>query len=48
MKHFNEYKHVLINENIKSTVKNLAKIIDYSIFTEKNSINLNKKLKLFK
>ena len=29
MKHYNEYKYVLINENVKKTVKEIKKIIEY-------------------
>ena len=29
MKHFNEYKYVLVNEKVQSTVKEIKKIIEY-------------------
>jgi len=45
MKHFNEYKYILINENIQQTVNNLVKIIDYNLFIEQNKNILDKKLK---
>ncbi len=37
MKHYNEYKYVLINENIKKTVNEIKKIIEYNelIFSQK-------------
>ena len=40
IKHFNEYKYVIINKDINDTVKTLVKIINYSILKEK----LNKKI----
>ncbi len=30
MKHYNEYKYVLINDNVKSTVNDIIKIIEYN------------------
>jgi len=41
MKHFNEYKYVLINENIKKTVNEIKKIIEYNqlIFNQKKILN---------
>lgn len=48
MSHYNEYKYVLINENIKQTVSNLINIINYNVFIEKNNLILKKKLKLTK
>ena len=30
MRHFNEYKHVLINENVHKTVDQIKKIIEYN------------------
>ena len=29
MKHYNEYKYVLINENVQKTVNEIKKIIEY-------------------
>ena len=48
MSHYNEYRYVLINENIKQTVNNLINIINYNIFIEKNNQILKKKLKFTK
>ncbi len=45
MQHYNEYKYVLINENVQQTVKDIVKIIEYNKLIEKNNIILNKKLK---
>ena len=42
MKHYNEYKYVLINENIKTTVKDIIKIIEFNLFIANNNINLKK------
>ena len=39
MKHYNEYKYVLINDNVKNTVEDIIKIIEYN-----NLINKNKRL----
>ena len=38
MKHFNEYKYVLINENIQKTVNDIKKIIEYQelMISQKN------------
>ena len=30
MKHYNEYKYVLINENVMKTVNDIKKIIEYN------------------
>ena len=48
MKHYDEYKYVLINDNIQTTLNNLITIINYNIFIEENNIKLNKKLKFAK
>ena len=48
MSHHNEYKFVLINENINETVKNLIKIIDYHIFVNSNKLKIEKKLNIMK
>ena len=45
MKHYSEYKYVLINNNVKQTVDNLIKIIDYNVLIEKNKTILKKTLK---
>ena len=45
MKHYNEYKYVLINEKVQKTVNEIKKIIEYNqlIMNQKN--NLKKQLK---
>ena len=45
MKHYNEYKYVLINEKVQKTVSEIKKIIEYNqlIMNQKN--NLKKQLK---
>ena len=45
MKHFNEYKYILINENVHKTVKDIIKIIEYNKLIQKNQMLLNKNLK---
>jgi len=45
MKHYNEYKYVLINENIHKTANEIKKIIEFSSFIHLNKIKLDKKLK---
>ena len=45
MKHFKEYKYVLINENIYRTVDQIKKIIEYNSLIESNYNLLNKNLK---
>ena len=45
MKHFREYKYVLINEKVKKTVQDIKKIIEFNEFVEKNSLILKKSLK---
>jgi len=45
IKHYNEYKYILINENVQQTVNNIIKIIDHNFFIDKNKKLLNKKLK---
>ena len=45
MKHFNEYKYVLINENIHSTVSQIKKILEFENFLYNNDKNLKKNLK---
>ena len=45
MKHFNEYKYVLINENVHKTVEDIKNIISYNLLITKHNKLLNKKLK---
>jgi len=45
IKHYNEYKYVLINQNIHNTLKDIIDIIKYHELIEKNDKLLNKKLK---
>ena len=45
IKHFKEYKYILINENVQQTVNNIISIIDHNLLIEKNQKLLNKKLK---
>ena len=44
MKHFNEYKYVLINDNVKKTVEDIIKIIEYNNLISKNKKLLQSKL----
>ena len=44
MKHYNEYKYVLINENVQQTVDDIKMIIKYDDFKTKNNSVLKKKL----
>ncbi len=44
MKHFNEYKYVLINDNVKKTVEDIIKIIEYDNLISKNNKLLQSKL----
>ena len=41
MKHYTEYKYVLINENVKKTVNDIKKIIEYNdlITNHRNILN---------
>ena len=45
MKHYKEYKYVLINENVHKTVNDIKKIIEYYNFNNHNNFVLSKKLK---
>ena len=45
MKHYNEYKFVLINENVYKTVNEIKNIIQYNELVFNNNLLLNKKLK---
>ena len=45
MKHYNEYKYVLINENVHKTVEDIKNIISYNLLISKHNKLLNKKLK---
>ena len=42
MKHYNEYKYVLVNENIQKTIKDIIKIIEFNNFIKQNELNLKK------
>ena len=44
IKHYKEYKYILINENVQQTVNNIIKIIDHNLLIYKNQKLLNKKL----
>ena len=44
MKHYNEYKYVLINDNVKNTVEDIIKIIEYNNLISKNKRLLQLKL----
>ena len=46
--HQNEYKYVLVNDNINRTVSNLIKIINYNLFISDIQSQTNKKLKILK
>ena len=45
MKHYNEYKYVLINENVHKTVQDIKNIISYDLLITRHNRLLNKKLK---
>ena len=45
MKHFKEYKYVLINENVKKTVNDIKKLIEYNVLLSENNKILKSKLK---
>ena len=45
MKHFNEYKYVLINQNIHKTVNDIKKIIEFEKIIYDINLKLNKNLK---
>ena len=45
MKHYDEYKYVLINENVKNTVNEIKKIIEYNELINNQKKILNSKLK---
>ena len=45
MKHYKEYTHVLINENVYKTVNEIKNIIEYNEKIEKNNLILKNKLK---
>ena len=45
MKHYKEYRYVLVNENIQKTVNDIKKIIEYNQLIAKQNNILNKKLK---
>ena len=45
MKHYNEYKYVLINEKVQKTVDEIKKIIEYNVLMSIQKNILNSKLK---
>jgi len=45
MKHYKEYKYVLINENVQKTVNDIKKIIEYTELIYKQNSILNSRLK---
>ena len=45
MKHFKEYKYVIINENVNETIKKIMNIINYNLMIDDNNIKIEKKLK---
>ena len=45
IKHYKEYKYILINENVQQTVNNIINIIDHNLLIDKNQKLLNKKIK---
>lgn len=45
MKHYKEYKYVLINEKVHKTVSDIKKIIEFNEFYTKNNYLLRKNLK---
>ena len=45
MKHYNEYKYVLINDNVQKTVNDIKKIIEYNDLMSKNKKILKSQLK---
>ena len=45
MKHYNEYKYVLINKNVKKTVNDIKKIIEYNEIITNQKLILNSNLK---
>ena len=45
IKHYKEYKYILINENVQQTVNNIINIIDYNLLIDKNQKLLKKKIK---
>mgnify|MGYP001185592256 CR=1 FL=1 len=45
MKHYKEYRYVLINENVHNTVNDIKKIIEYNQLIRNQNIKLTNKLK---
>ncbi len=45
MKHYKEYKHILINENVQKTVNDIKKIIEYNLFIEDTKLTLDRRIK---
>ena len=48
MRHYNEYKYVIVNENIIETVNKLITIINYNKLITDNNLNVQNKLKQIK
>ena len=44
MKHYNEYKYTIVNDNINDTIKNILNIINYNEFIDKNNYIIKNKL----
>ena len=42
--HYKEYKYILINDNISTTVNSLLKIIEYNLLIDKNKTKMKNKL----
>ena len=45
MKHYKEYKYVLINDNVNETINKIINIINYNLLIEKNNLIVEKNLK---
>ena len=45
MKHYKEYKYVLINDNVNETINKIINIINYNLLIEKNNLLVEKNLK---
>ena len=42
MKHYKEYKYVLINDNVNETINKIINIINYNLLIEKNNLIVEK------